>query len=85
MKSYELIDGTTDQTARLLAEGLGHHNANLARASIRQEVLDRGQDIKNVDTGKYGFLTVRTEPPGAEVFINGESLGGDSKIWDHRA
>ena len=38
-------------------------------------VLDRGENIVNEPTDRFGFLFVRTDPPGATVFVNGQEKG----------
>lgn len=37
--------------------------------------LDRGEAIVNAPTDRFGFLFVKTDPPGATVFVNGQEKG----------
>lgn len=37
--------------------------------------LDRGEDIVNAITDETGFLVVKTDPPGARIFLNGKEVG----------
>lgn len=48
---------------------------SIASATVRKSQIYKGEDIVNTPTGKYGFLVITSEPKGAAIFVNGESIG----------
>ena len=74
----ELKQAAKQNTKLLVANipeaGLGS-SISIASATVRKAEIYRGEDIVNTPTGKYGFLVITSEPKGAAIFVNGESIG----------
>ena len=48
----------------------------VGRGRVEEGVkIDRGENIVNAVTDQTGFLVIKTDPPGATVFVNGKEVG----------